>query len=58
MTIRVNPDHLSEDESDYLYYLKHKNDPTYTFDDLLTKLGYEMVPTENQKTGQPLNCAI
>ena len=49
ITLRINPERLNEDELDYLYYLKHKDDPTYTFDELLKRLGYEVVGTGKKK---------
>lgn len=49
ITLRINPEHLTEDELDYLYYLKHKNDPSYTFDELLNRLGYEVVAKSKKK---------
>ena len=49
ITLRINPEHLTEDELDYLYYLKHKNDPNITFDELLNKLGYEVVAKSKKK---------
>lgn len=43
VNIRINPEVLSQDDVDYLYCLQHKDDPSYTLDELLKRLGYDVV---------------
>ncbi len=43
VSIRVNPELLNEDDVDYLYCLQHKQDPSFTLDEFLNRLGYDLV---------------
>jgi hypothetical protein len=49
VTLRINPEQLTEDEADFLFYLKHKNDPRYTLDQVAKEFGYEVDRTPGRK---------
>ena len=40
--VRINRTDLSEDEADYLYYLKHKNEKRHSLDEVMRRAGYEL----------------
>ncbi len=40
--IRINPANLTEDDADYLFYLKHKHEKRHAMDDVLKQAGYEV----------------
>jgi hypothetical protein len=39
----INPTHLTEDEADYLYYLKHKDEKTFPLDEVMRHVGFKKV---------------
>lgn len=49
VTLRINPEQLTEDEADFLFYLKHKNDRRYTLDQVAEEFGYEVDRSPGRK---------
>jgi len=49
VSLRINPERLTEDEADFLFYLKHKNDRRYTLDQVAKEFGYEVERTPGRK---------
>ena len=54
VTLRINPEQLTEDEADFLFYLKHKNDRRYTLDQVAKEFGYEVERTPVRKAPSPI----
>lgn len=49
VSFHINPERLTEDEADFLFYLKHKNDRRYTLDQVAKEFGYEVERTPGRK---------
>ncbi len=40
--IRINTANLTEDDADYVFYLKHRQEKREAMDDVLKKAGYDV----------------